>query len=487
MNSTGKSLPECEPTLNMINELHNLSGASLESFTRLIDDLIQNVKSHHLNQVTYSGILYETCDFLKSHHPPEVRHRVWRLYTQLIRINSEDLAQLRSFVFNLIRQRDDHDEDIPFRIELLIGNSNLYLFLVLCFIFFISALTDNGKNLAYYEFEIVNLMLRLFSKLIEKQDGKWKIRKLSLNGQLEFLCFLINLIKFNAALIAQDSPQALTSMIQYACQLAFESDSHDELDLVYELLDVVLCRTHLPSNTVSNFVIVLCVGINDTSLFNISNRIMRNLIRTYLGFSCLSTLHHLIEDETNYQDRMLIRGAVFFLVHALWGDLANENTSLSPNTILPAFKSLIENEVITSPFILLEMANGIHMFLLSLENMKTKEYSNETTCEIVFEYTWELVLDICHALLHKVSIATVESKELTEMIRLIINLFNNFLDDLLPKLYVNSEQFAYKHYFLMNDVFLEKIFAIFEIDLNNVKVGSILCYFFLKYKNFILI
>lgn len=320
-------------------------------------------------------------------------------------------------------------------------------------------------------------MLHLYSKLIEKQDGKWMVKKLSPVEQQNFLRFMINLIKFNAALIAHDPPQALTMMIQYVCQLSFESVSHQELSLVYEFLDVVLCRTHLPSSTVSIFVIVLCVGVNDSSLFERSNKIMKNLIGTYLGFSCLSTLHHLIEDETNYQDTVLMRGAVYFLVQALWGKLANENSSLSANTILPAFKNLIENDTITSPYIMLEMANGIRAFLLSLEEKTTDGTVYEIVKEVVFEYTWEMILDNCHALIFKynsMEFVKNESTDLNRMICTIIEMLFTFIDQLLPKMYQDEreegEKLSYKHYFLLNDGFLEKIFAIFEINLNYLKV-----------------
>ena len=91
---------------------------------------------------------------------------------------------------------------------------------------------------------------------------------------------------------------------------------------------------------------------------------MKNLLGTYLGFAAVSTLQHIIEDETNFSDKLLIRGTVYFLVQILWGDLAHESVhSISPNDILPAFKNLLLNETIASPFIVLEIAKSVTLFL----------------------------------------------------------------------------------------------------------------------------
>lgn len=118
MKSNTKLLQEYEYTLNLIQELRT---RNVENLPSVIESLIHNVKSNHLNQHTYSSILTGTKEFLDCQYPSEVRHQIWRLYRHLVEKNSEELGQLRYSLFHLIHHNDTHDEDIPLCIELLIG------------------------------------------------------------------------------------------------------------------------------------------------------------------------------------------------------------------------------------------------------------------------------------------------------------------------------------------------------------------------------
>ncbi|OTF81245.1 hypothetical protein BLA29_007616, partial [Euroglyphus maynei] len=241
------------------------------------------------------------------------------------------------------------------------------------------------------------------------------MKKLETSPKLKFLKFMINLIKYNAAYVASDNSKALIKMIRYVCALAYQAESMIELELIYEFLNVVLSYSHLPTETLSQFIVILCIGVNRDELYVICNKIMRNLIGTYLGYDGLTTLHHIVEDEINFSDKFLIRGAVYFLVQSLWGDMINEKTSISANVILPAFKILLHNDMATSPLIALEIANGIHMFIVGSINHKTsssslennnsqQQLTNESSLnfikssEIIYQYTWDLVLDVCDIL-----------------------------------------------------------------------------------------
>src|SRR5699024_4706231 len=108
-----------------------------------------------------------------------------------------------------------------------------------------------------------------------------------------FIRLLTSLIKYNASCISIEHPFALVKMIKHVCQLAHRSESVAELTLIYDFLFVVISYSHLPSETLSQFVVVLCVGVNRKELYADCCKIMRNLIGTYLGFAALTTLHHL--------------------------------------------------------------------------------------------------------------------------------------------------------------------------------------------------
>lgn len=294
-------------------------------------------------------------------------------------------------------------------------------------------MTDHGKILSHYESDIGHFINGLIERLFEHRStttttttlkattiisgGQIKVIKYETFVQQKFLKFMINLIKYNAAYVASDnSSKALIKMIRYVCALAYQSESIVELELIYEFLNVVLSYSHLPNETLSQFIVILCIGINREELYVICNKIMRNLIGTYLGYDGLTTLHHIVEDEINFSDKLLIRGAVYFLVQSLWGDMINEKTSISANVILPAFKILLNNDMATSPLIALEIANGIHMFISgsfhskpSLDtnrpsnannnnNLKNESLNIIKSSEIIYQYTWDLVLDVCDIL-----------------------------------------------------------------------------------------
>lgn len=283
-------------------------------------------------------------------------------------------------------------------------------------------------------------------------------------------------------------------MIQYTCQLAFDSDLPAELEKIYEFFDVVINYGHLPNqfDNLSLVVIVVCNGVNKKNLFSICQKIMHNLLRTHLGFASLSTLMHIIEDQTNYTEPALIRGAVYFLVDSLWGDFHTKKATLSPNTVLPAFKNLLENEQIASPCIFLEICNGIYIFLMSVIN-PTKNANKllqrrpslmpddlpEIT-GIVSEWTWSLVLDVCHNLVYSMIVKEDEfkdNKDLVSMIQLLIEALKDLLNKVLS---VNdlteNEQMSndiVSLVLLMNENYISKLFDIVQLGINYLSTESI--------------
>lgn len=94
---------------------------SLEGSLRIIDDLASAIRTQPLNEQAYSKIIRDTAELLERSQPTEVRHKVWRLYTQLVQGRAENVGQLRYLLFDLIHKNDARPEDIPYRIDFLIG------------------------------------------------------------------------------------------------------------------------------------------------------------------------------------------------------------------------------------------------------------------------------------------------------------------------------------------------------------------------------
>ncbi|KPM09122.1 tuberin-like protein [Sarcoptes scabiei] len=327
---------------------------------------------------------------------------------------------------------------------------------------------------------------RIYTKLIDGQAETI--------GQLRYYFFNI-LEQYDAK--DEDIPLLIDFLI------AYQSKSIAELMMIYEFLNVVLSYSHLPNEILSQSIVILCIGANRDELFPICMKIIRNLMGTYLGFATLTTLHHIIEDEINFGDKLLIRGAVHFLVQSIWGDLVQvtEKSGLSVTVVLPAFKMLLSNEMIVSPQISYEIADGIHCFVKNVHdnrlnknrndenqqhqnvdpNHKTMEstviYCDEfqtlssKSHDIVYHYTWDLILDICDiivsnhlqswkATIDKTNTEQNESLKVLRKILDILELFEKLLDSEQSDLIQQETDLSTPSF---NNECLEKIFNIFEM------------------------
>ena len=120
--SENKFFPNYELIDNLMHELRNQSTTgSLESWLQIIDYLSCTMHSQPFNEQTFCKIIKNTSKFLDSNHPNKVRHKVWCLYTQLVKGQAENVGQYRLMLFDLIHRNDSHYEDIPLRIDFLIG------------------------------------------------------------------------------------------------------------------------------------------------------------------------------------------------------------------------------------------------------------------------------------------------------------------------------------------------------------------------------
>ncbi|XP_075678387.1 TSC complex subunit tuberin isoform X3 [Dermatophagoides pteronyssinus] len=486
-----------------------LRNGTWENRCKNLEELIQlNYGKYPKNQIEHekylSFIFENTIDLLldkSSSIPNECRHRIWRSYCKLLNGQAETIGMLRYYLFNTILNLDNNDDndddydDIPDIIDFLV------------------VLTDYGKILLNYESKIAYFIINLIDCLFESTtnvggggDGQLKLNKYETLMQQKFLKFMINLIKYNATYVASDNSKALIKMIRYVCSLAYQSKSIMELELIYEFLNVVLSYSHLPTETLSQFIVILCIGLNRDELYIICQKIMRNLIGTYLGYDALTTLHHIIEDEINFKDKLLIRGAVYFLVQSLWGNMMiNQNdkqkTTISANVILPSFKILLNNDMASSPLIALEIANGIQMFIIDSINQKSssssstilennQRSSNESinslkSSNIIYQYTWDLVLDVCDMLVNNYLLliqndTTIQLKStILSILKLLERLvFFNIItidehyfdddDDNVEDIVVDDnngdDNMEYSLRFLSNnEYYIEKIFTIFEM------------------------
>lgn len=334
---------------------------------------------------------------------------------------------------------------------------------------------------------------------MEKDKDKFKARELVSNQGDQLLHFMINVVKFNAALFSlTDQPShsnrsALAVMIDFVYCLSKDvpASSHidDLYELIYDFLNVVLSYSSLPPDSLDKFIVILCKGV-DKQNSSKCDQIMKNLLGTHRGFRSLHSLLHIVEDETNYaENHQLLVGAIYFLSHSLWGELAHKakNSSVSTNTVLPIFKRLLQNRFTSTADILLGVGQAIEKILkLMIPSGLTdeaKEVSSlkatpslpdsmlEQANEIMYEYTWEVILDLCALVLyhHNNDSSCRESAQLEQLVKFIVQFF---LDNILNDKYAQWNDQVLKHeqdksivMLLINHHFMEKMFRIIESGL----------------------
>lgn len=78
---------------------------------------------------------------------------------------------------------------------------------------------------------------------------------------------------------------------------------------------------------------------------------MRNLLGTHLGHSTLHTMCKILKSDTSLCDVGLLRGAVFYINMALWGNKRVQTLKCTPAAVLPSFLAVSDHS-----FILLNLA-----------------------------------------------------------------------------------------------------------------------------------
>lgn len=119
-----------------------------------------------------------TQDLLSKDQATDVRHLEFAFLIALVRGQYDRLGILRAHFFRVVKQYDHPDDIIP-RFELL------------------QALTDNGKDSLYFEEEVGSFLLG------------WLPVITGIGKTLEYLALLVNVIKFNASYVDEETTSSL--------------------------------------------------------------------------------------------------------------------------------------------------------------------------------------------------------------------------------------------------------------------------------------
>ncbi|WAQ96556.1 TSC2-like protein [Mya arenaria] len=195
-------------------------------------------------------------------------------------------------------------------------------------------LTEGGKSLSEIEDTAGFAFLEWFPTMVAA--GK----------TAEFLPLIISAIKFNAAYL--------------------------EENLCLEILDAILCYSYLPSSTLPDVVAALCRMVNNHKSCEPSWELMRKLLGTHLGHSCIHIMCTLLQESLEHTDPNVLRGAIFYIGMSLWGSRKVVQLKHTPSAVLPSF---------------------LHRLV--------KKYGKE-----IPRATWDIILDILEMVLRQLEQAT---------------------------------------------------------------------------------
>ncbi|XP_014260624.1 tuberin [Cimex lectularius] len=329
-------------TVDMEKDLS--SDSPLNVRIKTIKELTDVVLNQRLEDNAAERLWALLKDLLAENVSRENRHLVFNFFRSLVQGQNERIGLMRAEFFKLIKNHNI-PEDIGQRLDLL------------------QSLTDKGKYILYIEEEVGGFMLN------------WMPAITVAKRELDFLKILINLIKYNASYIDED---IITGIVQSICFLCCQSDDQNVVLQCLQVLDTIVCYTNLPCESLPPFIEILCRTVNLEIYCPSSWKIMRNLLGTHLGHSSLYTMSKILKSDASLTDCGLLRGAIFYISMALWGDRKVLSLKCTATSILPSF------------YAALRCKHTLVMFeiMLSIQNLVNK-HGNE-----LLDPAWCVVLDI---------------------------------------------------------------------------------------------
>ncbi|XP_017770423.1 PREDICTED: tuberin [Nicrophorus vespilloides] len=350
----------------------------LQVRTKAIKELNQQLTSYRFSETCIPKVWGYIEELLKD--PTDLSHLGFQCLQSLIYGQGRKLHMLRAQIFKVI---SEYKHDVGIRFDLLI------------------TLTENGKDIEHFEEKMAPFLLEWFPDVIKA--GKTN----------EFLLLLTNLIKFHSARISED---VIVGFVNHICLLC--SNSIDYKQIILPCIDIfdsiVAYYRNLPSDSLSNFVGVLCRMVTIESYCQICWKIMKNLLGTHMGHSAIFTMCRILQEHLFKDDPSLLRGALIFIYMGLW-DQPLPNLRCPPTSILPSILQVVDSNY---PIVIYEV-------LISMEKLVFK-YSMELQ-----DSSWDLIIKILSVIVKRMQDMKTSSKndneELEERLHKLLNSIENLI------------------------------------------------------------
>ncbi|XP_039446332.1 tuberin isoform X2 [Culex pipiens pallens] len=315
---------------------------------KALKDLSEDVIKYRLEVDSVQLLWHLTKDLIVGNKSTEQRHVALNFYCKLIKGQYDNLKLMRAQFFRVIVSHEE-PEDIAYRLEML------------------KSLTENGKNIQYFEKEIGSFLVQWISQI----DQAGLI--------VPLLELIVNLVKYNAASLEKNF---LVGIVNYIFDLTCRVEDTQTILLSLTVLDCLPGYAIIPNEILTLFIVILCRTVNREAYCQTSWKIMKNLFGTALGHATLLTMCNILNDRTFYRDEALLRGAIFHTNMGLWGVSGSAILNCPPSIVLTSFWNALKSEHVVVTF---EVILSIHRLI-----QKNGPELNEPTWDIICDIMTEI-------------------------------------------------------------------------------------------------
>ncbi|XP_055692341.1 tuberin isoform X2 [Lutzomyia longipalpis] len=311
---------------------------------KILRELGEDLRKGKVEEGSLQKLWHLTNDLIVASRPPELRQTAFTFYRKLITTQFPNLNLMREKFFRVI-QNHSVAEDIGHRLELL------------------RALTDDGKDISFFEDEIGAFMVQWCQAILDAQLME------------TYLEILINIIKYNAAYLDKE---VTIGIVRQTCFLSCTLEDTATVLQCLTVLETIMSYAIFPIETLSLFIVALCKTVNREAFCQTSWKIMRNLLGTDLGYASLCTMCGYLSDPSVYDDVALLCGAVVHTNMGLWGTKVPA-LRCSPSAVLLSFLRVLRcRHFVVSH----EVALSIQR-LIQLKGPELTEPTWDTLCHIM--------------------------------------------------------------------------------------------------------
>ncbi|GAB6025853.1 hypothetical protein CHUAL_011832 [Chamberlinius hualienensis] len=326
------------------------SESSVNQRIRSLKRLAEEVHDKYVEMSGVEAIWVKIRDLLEPIHSKAVRQSVYEFVNFIIVTQYDRLDIMRPVFFKIISNNYEASEDLVERLELL------------------NSITKTGREIDYFEDEMGPFLLFITNSALESPSA------------LEFLKFLVNILKFHSAFL--DKP-VVGHVVSATCSYTCRTSEEDNFNSCLNVLEALIGYSWLPVECLEIIVPTLCRTVNVKTFCSASLKLARDLLGTHLGYRAFYTMCNILEQPANREDTSLIRGAVFYTVMCLWGSQRVNSLKISFSVLLPYLSKALDGSNIV-------VAVEVGLSLLRL----VSKYG-----ETLHPETWDLVLTILEDLI----------------------------------------------------------------------------------------